>query len=163
MTMTIGVRFEAISDISRLEQYDWRQRERHFNERLQQWRTVITPPPPHSPLRIHFVHKRSPMGSSHNVIPLLYCHNWPGGIVEVIKIIDALTQLSRDGEPTFHVVVPSSPGCGFSEASNVDGLDIRTVADTFDSLMAKLGYKFYVAHGTGWYATPRPLSVPSSR
>lgn len=101
-------------------------------------------------MRLHFVHKRSPVGSSREAIPLLYCHGWPGGIVEVTRIIDALTQPSGDGEPSFHVVVPSIPGCGFSEASTIDGLGMRTIAEMFDSLMARLGYKYYVAHGTGW-------------
>lgn len=133
-----------------LGKYDWRQREKYLNARLPQWRTLVDPPSPHPPLRLHFVHKRSPLGSSHDAIPLLYCHSWPGGIVEVLRIIDALTVPSEDGDPAFHVVVPSVPGCGFSDAGNAEGLGPRTVAAMFDALMLRLGYRHYVAHGTGW-------------
>ncbi|KAI9793424.1 MAG: hypothetical protein M1816_000317 [Peltula sp. TS41687] len=127
-----------------LEHYDWRSRESHFNERLPQYRTVISPSAPHPPLRLHFVHKRS---SASNAIPLLYCHGWPGGILEVIKIVDELTSPSEEGKPVFHVIVPSIPGCGFSDASDVVTMGMKGVAEVFDSLMSRLGYRSYVAHG----------------
>ena len=134
----------------RLGQYDWRQRERLFNDRLPQYRTVVSASSPHPPLRLHFVHKRS-ASTSANVIPLLYCHSWPGGIIEVVQIIDLLTTASTDGETSFHVVIPSIPGCGFSEADHRDRSGTKGVAEIFDRLMQRLGYRHYVAHGTGWY------------
>lgn len=103
------------------------------------------------------MHKRS---FAANAIPLLYCHSWPGGILEVIKIIDELTTPSAEGEPTFHVVVPSIPGCGFSDPSNVEKMGMKGVAEVFDLLMQRLGYRFYVAHGIDWYdGLIRPFSV----
>lgn len=93
------------------------------------------------------MHKRS---SNSNAIPLLYCHSWPGGILEVIKIIDELITPSEEGKPVFHVVVPSIPGCGFSDASNVVTMGMKGVAEVFDSLMSRLGYRHYVAHGVDW-------------
>ncbi|KAI9885163.1 MAG: hypothetical protein M1823_003050 [Watsoniomyces obsoletus] len=132
-----------------LERYDWRRRECHFNERLPQYRTVIASPSPHPPLRLHFLHKRA-VSSASDIVPLLYCHSWPGGIIEVIRIIDALTSLTDGRGPAFHLVAPSVPGCGFSEASDTHGLGTREVADIFDRLMLKLGYRHYIAHGTEW-------------
>lgn len=96
------------------------------------------------------MHKRA-ISSSSDVVPLLYCHSWPGGIIEVVRIIDALTSLTDDGGPAFHLVAPSVPGCGFSEASDTHGLGTKEVADVFDRLMLKLGYRHYIAHGTEWY------------
>ena len=74
----------------------------------------------------------------------------------MLRIIDALTIPSEEGEPAFHVVVPSIPGCGFSDAGNAEGLGPRAVAAMFDALMLRLGYRYYVAHGTGWYVKPPP-------
>jgi pimeloyl-ACP methyl ester carboxylesterase len=71
----------------------------------------------------------------------------------VARIIDHLTQASADDEPAFDVVVPSIPGCGFSEPLRGahGGPTVQVVAEIFDQLMARLGYHHYVAHGTGWY------------
>lgn len=69
----------------------------------------------------------------------------------MIKIIDELITPSEAGKPAFHVIVPSIPGCGFSDASNVEMMGMKGVAEVFDSLMARLGYRYYVAHGVDWY------------
>ncbi|KAI9832088.1 MAG: hypothetical protein M1826_002417 [Phylliscum demangeonii] len=129
-----------------LEHYNWRDREAHFNTVLPQFRAVISPSSPNSALRLHFVHKRC---ATPNAIPLLYCHSWPGGFLEVIKIIDDLVAPS-EGDLAFDVVVPSMPGCGFSDASPVATMGMKGVAEGFDQLMQKLGYGSYMAHGTGW-------------
>ncbi|KAF1996963.1 alpha/beta-hydrolase [Amniculicola lignicola CBS 123094] len=154
-----------------LEQYDWRKQESHFNSSLPQFRTTIklpldTPATTTSSddnksgetaasqsLRIHFVHKRS---KHENAIPLLFCHNWPSSFIEVSKCIDALTDphsLADSGAGTqqaFHVVAPSIPGFGFSDASPREDFGMRDTAGYFHGLMERLGYKQYVAHGTGW-------------
>ena len=133
--------------LTRLEDYDWREREQLLNEQLPQFRTLIPTSPPHPPLRIHFVHKRS---SRLTAIPLLYCHSWPGGILEVSRIIDLLTEPEDEGAQAFHVVVPSIPGCGFSDSSTAESPGLRQIVDVFDGLMARLEYAHYVAHGTDW-------------
>jgi pimeloyl-ACP methyl ester carboxylesterase len=89
-------------------------------------------------------------------VPLLFCHTWPSSFIEVSKIINELTEPQRivgagGEEPmAFHVVVPSIPGFGFSDASRLDEFGVRETAAYFDGLMARLGYGKYVAHGTGW-------------
>ncbi|KAG4435039.1 hypothetical protein IFR05_009463, partial [Cadophora sp. M221] len=62
-----------------LEHYTWRQRETHLNTTLPQYRTAIslpstttTPSPP--PLRIHFVHLKSP---HKHALPLLLIPTFP--------------------------------------------------------------------------------------
>ncbi|KAI9822630.1 MAG: hypothetical protein M1827_000349 [Pycnora praestabilis] len=138
-----------------LERYDWRAQETLINEHLPQFRTTINAEN-HPPLRIHFVHKRSPHPSA---IPLLFCHGWPGSVLEVSKIIDPLTnpqETPREGMSAgrevqaFHVVAPSIPGFGFSDASTNDGMGLRATAGVYDTLMQRLGYPHYVAQGGDW-------------
>ncbi|KAF2269454.1 alpha/beta-hydrolase [Lojkania enalia] len=143
-----------------LEKYDWRTQEAHFNSSLPQFRTTVKISPTlgdpavasHS-LRIHFVHKRS---KHNNAIPLVFCHTWPSSFIEVEKVIDALTDpqslpsFGAGAQQAFHVVAPSIPGFGFSDASSTENFGLRETAAMFNGLMEKLGYHQYVAHGTGW-------------
>jgi pimeloyl-ACP methyl ester carboxylesterase len=67
-------------------------------------------------------------------------------------MIDALTDphASQGETQAFHVVAPSIPGFGFSDAAPADGFGVRETADVFDRVMGKLGYAGYVTHGVGW-------------
>jgi hypothetical protein len=106
-----------------------------------------------SSLRIHFVHKRS---SAADAIPLLYIHGFPGSFLEVSKILDPLTSTIpthlANESPSFHVVAPSVPGFGFSDASMDDNFGARSTARCFDLLMRRLGYEKYVVEcsSQGW-------------
>lgn len=105
-------------------------------------------------LRIHFVHRRS---THPNAIPLLICHTWPSSFIEVQRVIEALAEPppGQQGEniQAFHVVAPSIPGFGFSDASMKEEFGVVGTAKVFDALMGRLGYAEggYVAGGTGWY------------
>ncbi|KAF2497070.1 alpha/beta-hydrolase [Lophium mytilinum] len=119
----------------------------------------------HPPLRVHFVHKRS---KHRKAIPLLFCHSWPSSFVEPYKIIDALTDpvslpsYGTGAQQAFHVVVPSIPGFGFSDASPVEGFGLRETANAFHEVMARLGYadSGYVVCGSGWgFAICRALAI----
>jgi pimeloyl-ACP methyl ester carboxylesterase len=142
-----------------LEHYDWRTQEAHFNASLPQYRTKIRFQPSNNTdahahsLRIHFVHKRS---KHKNAIPLLFCHTWPASFIEVQNIINALTDpyslpgFGAGAQQAFHVVAPSIPGFGFSDASPMETFGLKETADVFHGVMDRLGYTRYVAHGTGW-------------
>jgi pimeloyl-ACP methyl ester carboxylesterase len=146
------------TDETRLDGYDWRAAEAQFNTSLPQFRTTVSIPSAtddsasHS-LRIHFVHKRSKHA---NAIPLLVCHSWPSSFIEVQRIIDALTDphslpsFGEGAQQAFHVIAPSIPGFGFSDASSCLDFGLKETAAMFDRLMGKLGYEHYVAHGAGW-------------
>jgi len=131
-----------------LETYDWRTTESTLNASLPQFRTHITIPPS-PPLRIHFVHKRSVHA---NAIPLLVCHSWPGSFIEVQRMIEMLADPGGEGvQQAFHVVAPSIPGFGFSDASGLVGFGGGGAAGVFDGVMGRLGYGGgYVVHGVGW-------------
>ena len=98
-------------------------------------------------LQIHFLYQRSPHSDA---TPLLLTHGWPGSVLEFRHLIDRLTQPTDWGgqaEDAFHVVCPSIPGYGFSEAAKEPGMDPQRVAGMIATLMGRLGYARYGAQG----------------
>jgi len=99
------------------------------------------------------VHKRS---ITKDAIPLLYIHSWPGCFLEVSKIVGPLTSPipthlhNVEDSPSFHVVAPSVPGFGFSDASKRGGFGCEDTAEVFRGLMGKLGYERFLVYGAGW-------------
>jgi pimeloyl-ACP methyl ester carboxylesterase len=123
--------------------YDWRRAEARINA-FPQFMTTI------DGLDIHFIHARSP---EPNARPLIMTHGWPGSIVEFLKVIGPLCDpASHGGDPAdaFHVVCPSLPGYGFSGKPATPGWGIEKIADTWATLMARLGYAQYFAQGGDW-------------
>ncbi|KAJ0308358.1 hypothetical protein COL516b_003627 [Colletotrichum fioriniae] len=135
-----------------LEKYDWREQETAFNNQLPQFRTAITPPGSSSPVRLHFIHVRS---SHSNAIPLLLIPPFPFTNLSLGHLIQPLTEpgsSTTDGEQQqqpFHVVIPSLPGLGFSDAlpSN-DASVIPTTTDLLNTLMTRLSYPHYLVSNT---------------
>eukprot|EP00935_MAST-01C_sp_MAST-1C-sp1_P000285 g285.t1 len=112
-------------------------------------------------LKLHFVHRRS---SNPNAKPLLITHGWPGSFIEFHKIIGPLTEPQNFGgraDQAFHVVCPSMPGYGFSEAPKRRGFNSDEVARAENQLMVDvLGYTTYFAQGGDWgVAVTRALGV----
>ena len=127
------------------ERYDWPARARALN-RFDQFTTTI------DGLDIHFIHQRSPHPDA---LPLLITHGWPGSIVEFHKVIEPLVDpVVHGGSATdaFHVVCPSLPGYGFSGKPTGPGWGVEKIAEVWDGLMARLGYKRYGAQGGDWGA-----------
>jgi pimeloyl-ACP methyl ester carboxylesterase len=103
-------------------------------------------------LDIHFLHARSPHPEA---TPLVLTHGWPGSVVEFRKVIGPLTDpvaYGGDAADAFHVVCPSLPGFGFSGKPTRTGWGTERIADTWDQLMARLGYPRYGAQGGDWGA-----------
>ncbi|HYM36328.1 MAG TPA: epoxide hydrolase, partial [Steroidobacteraceae bacterium] len=114
--------------------------------RFSQFRTTI------DGLGIHLIHVRSP---HENALPLIITHGWPGSIVEFQKVIGPLTDPTRHGgnaDDAFHVVCPSLPGFGFSDKPTTTGWTVERIGRTWSELMARLGYRKYVAQGGDWGA-----------
>ncbi|KAM0255361.1 hypothetical protein ACHAQJ_005881 [Trichoderma viride] len=94
---------------------------------------------------VHFIHEKS---KDPNAIPIILLHGWPGSFLEMVHLVDQL-MLSNSSQ-TFHVVVPSLPGFGFSSPAPNDW-QISDTATLFNTLMTEvLGYKTYAVHGTDW-------------
>jgi hypothetical protein len=91
------------------------------------------------------VHKRSKHADA---VPLLFCHTWPSSFIEAEKVVDALTDpqevmgYGAGAQMAFHVVVPSIPGFGFSDAAGSEGFGVAETAKAFDAVMVRLGYAY---------------------
>ena len=142
-----GVPLEMIQELANYwgTEYDWRKCEAKLNA-LPQFITEI------DGLDIHFIHVRS---KHENALPLILTHGWPGSIIELLKIIDPLTNPTAHGasaSDAFHVVIPSIPGYGFSGKPTSTGWDPVRIARAWVVLMKRLGYTQFVAQGGDWGA-----------
>ena len=120
--------------------YDWRKVEATLNS-LPQLITTI------DGLDIQFAHIRS---AHHDAMPMLMIHGWPGSIIELLKVIQPLTNpTAHEGAATdaFHLVLPTMPGYGYSGKPTSTGWDPARIARVFHTLMLRLGYTRYVAQG----------------
>lgn len=114
------------------EKYDWRKQEAKLNSYPQFMAEIDGQP-------IHFIHVPS---NDPDATPLLLNHGYPGSIVEMLPLIDALS------DKGFHLVVPSLPGFGFSNPVTEAGWDIGRTARAYAQLMKELGYEKYGVQGS---------------
>ncbi|KAH6640947.1 Alpha/Beta hydrolase protein [Chaetomium tenue] len=153
-----------------LESYSWRTTESQFNTNphLPQFRTAITPPDSHAPIRIHFIHARS---HTPGAIPLLVIPPFPLPALSLAPLIPLLTGTptqpgNGSGSPDetqhqrqyFHVIIPSLSGTAFSDplppSFSPDINPIPTTATILNTLMHRLGYPAYLATATSPSTTP---------
>lgn len=120
--------------------FDWRELEAQINAQPN-FITEI------DGLQIHTVHRRS---SRPDAVPLLLIHGWPSSFLEFLGICDALAE-PDDGQPAFHVIVPSLPGYGFSTTR--PGTSPRRIAALFLELMSRLGHDRFIVQGANWGST----------
>lgn len=142
-----GVKLATIQKLARYWEtyYDWRKCEAKLNA-LPHFVTEIYG------LDIHFIHIRS---KHEDALPLIITHGWPGSIIEMLKIVEPLTNPTAYGanaSDAFHLVIPSIPGYGFSGKPTTTGWDPVRIAHAWAELMKRLGYTKYVAQGGDWGA-----------
>jgi pimeloyl-ACP methyl ester carboxylesterase len=137
-----GVQLATIQQLARYWEtdYDWRKAEAKLNA-LPQFKTEI------DGVDIHFIHVRS---RHENALPLIITHGWPGSVIELLEVVDPLTDPTAhggDAEDAFDLVLPSLPGYGFSAEPKEVGWDPGRTGRAWDELMHRLGYTRYVAQG----------------
>jgi pimeloyl-ACP methyl ester carboxylesterase len=137
-----GVQLATLQELARYwtSEYDWRRCEASLNA-LPQFKTQIDGED------IHFIHVKS---QHEKALPLIITHGWPGSVIEMLGIIDPLTDPTRHGgsaDDAFDLVVPSVPGYGFSAEPTERGWNVGRVAGAWAELMRRLGYTRYVAQG----------------
>ncbi|KAI1377417.1 alpha/beta-hydrolase [Hypoxylon crocopeplum] len=130
-----------------LEQYSWRTQEDLLNTELPQFRTGFSIPSSEAAVRIHFIHARS---SHSNAIPLLLIPPFPFSNLSfghLVKIFAEPEDVANN-QP-FHLVIPSLPGVGFSDALPNNTPVISSTADLLNSLMGRLEYPYYLVTNAG--------------
>src|SRR5690242_15363968 len=109
-------------------EYDLRRVEKRLNA-LPQFVTEI------DDLDIHFIHVKS---RHDNALPMILLHGWPGSVVELLSVIDPLTDPTAHGGSAvdaFDVVIPSIPGYGLSGKPSASGWGPDRVASASVELM----------------------------
>jgi pimeloyl-ACP methyl ester carboxylesterase len=140
--------------------FDWRVQEERLNA-FHHFRARI------GGLGIHFVHER---GKGPRPLPLIVTHGWPSTFFQMAKLIPLLADPGAHGadpEDAFDVVVPSLPGCGFSDRPAKRGMTKTRIASLWAKLMTDaLGYERFGAQGgdigsgvTAWLAFDHPDRV----
>jgi pimeloyl-ACP methyl ester carboxylesterase len=140
-----GVQLATVHNLANYwaAEYDWRRCEAKLNM-LPQFTTEI------DGLDIHFIHVRS---AQQDALPVIITHGWPGSVIELLKVIEPLTNPAEHGgnaSDAFHVVIPSMPGYGFSGKPAGTGWGPERIGRAWAVLMERLGYKRYVAQGGDW-------------
>ena len=125
-----GVQLATLKELVRYwaTDYDWRKAETRLNA-FPQFVTKI------DGVDIHFIHVKS---RHSNALPLIITHGWPGSVIELLEVIDPLTNPIAHGgsaEDAFHVVIPSLPGYGFSGEPTELGWESGRIARAWVELM----------------------------
>ncbi len=142
-----GPKLAVIQELARYwaTEYDWRRCEAKLSA-LPHFMTEI------DGLDIHFIHVRS---EHQNALPVIVTHGWPGSVIELLAVIDPLTNPTAHGgsaADAFDVVIPSMPGYGYSGKPQETGWDPDHIARAWTELMRRLGYTRFVAQGGDWGA-----------
>src|ERR1700757_14660 len=137
-----GVQLAVVQELARYwaTEYDWRRCEAKLTA-LPHFMTEI------DGLDIHFIHMRS---KHENALPAIITHGWPGSVIELLAIIDPLTNPTAHGASASEasdVVIPSLPGYGYSGKPRETGWGPDRVARAWTELMRGLGYTPVVAQG----------------
>ena len=121
--------------------FDWRTQEARMNA-YPGFRTEI------DGQTIHFLHVRSRHAGGH---PAAAGAHLPGSFADFLDVIDPLVDPEAHGgsaADAFHLVIPSLPGMGFSTPLADGDWTMGRSARAFDTLMRRLGYDAYGAHGS---------------
>ncbi|UNO41380.1 epoxide hydrolase [Streptomyces sp. MST-110588] len=155
-----GVPVDHLKDLARYwrDDFDWRAQEARLNG-FPQFMTEL------DGQDVHFLHVRSPEPDAR---PLLLNHGWPNSFLEFAELTGPLTDpRAHGGDPSraFHVVIPSVPGFGFSQAPRGTGWDAARVARLWVELMRRLGYERYGVQGGdfGAYVAPEVARAAPDR
>ena len=147
----------------RLDGFDWRAREAELNA-LPHYQAQI------GGRRMHFLRVPGARAAGAPApLPLILSHGWPSSFVEMLPLVDRLTNPTKYGSDPAHafdVVVPSLPGFLYSQLPQ-GPLTRASMAHTLHLLMTDvLGYQRYGAFGgdvggavTGWLGALYPEQV----
>lgn len=139
---TYGVPLDYVKDLVSywIDEFDWRTQEALVNSHPQYVASIDDE-------TVHFIHVPSP---EPDALPLIVTHGWPMSVFEYTDLVGPLTNPRDHGgqrEDAFHLVIPSIPGIAFSGPTRTPGWDTDRTARAWATLMERLGYHRYGAHG----------------
>jgi pimeloyl-ACP methyl ester carboxylesterase len=123
-----------------MNKFDWKKQEALLNKYPQSIIEI-------DGQNIHFLHIKS---SDPKATPLMLIHGWPGSFADFVNVIEPLTNPhsgKENGVNSFHLVIPSIPGFGFSTPIKEKGWNMFRIAAAFTSLMEQLGYGKFAVDG----------------
>jgi pimeloyl-ACP methyl ester carboxylesterase len=109
--------------------FDWRAQESALSRFTHEQAQV-------SGLSLHQIHERA---ADPNAPAVVLLHGWPDSFLRYAKVLPLLN--------SFHRVVPSLPGFGFSERPGSPGWNSSRMADVMAELMTANGYERFVVSG----------------
>ncbi len=118
--------------------YDWRAVERRLNGFDQYLARVDGGD-------VHFVHHASGRADA---VPIVLLHGWADAFTSYLGVAMRLAEPAPD--PSFHVVVPSMPGFGFSSPPPLGQMTPTQAASAVAAVMDQLGYSRYAVYGGDW-------------
>ena len=109
-----GPKLAVMQELARYwaAEYDWRRCEAKLTA-LPHFMTAI------DGLDIHFIHVRS---QHENALPVIITHGWPGSIIELLAIIDPLTNPSVDLRRQLDQISQLSPGPRRGQQDRIRGV-----------------------------------------
>lgn len=123
--------------------FDWRAAEKRLNAHANTWADL-------GDLGMHVI---AEPGTGPDPLPIVLVHGWPSGHLEMTRLIPLLADPGAHGaDPAdaFHVVVPSLPGFGFSDAPRRRGFGYARMAEAVTRVVTEaLGHRRYGLHVTG--------------
>jgi pimeloyl-ACP methyl ester carboxylesterase len=123
--------------MQRWRRFDWRAAEQRLNGYPNYTAEIDGIP-------VHFIFVRS---EADDARPLLLMNGWPSTFAELLPLVELLTRPDRDGR-SFHVVIPSLPGFGFSGHPADAGWGPTRIGALMAKLMERLGFPRFGVHGS---------------
>ncbi|KJZ71752.1 hypothetical protein HIM_08837 [Hirsutella minnesotensis 3608] len=126
----------------KIHRFSWQEQEQELNSRVPQFRTAFYFTAVDAPIRVHFIHVRSQQDGA---IPLLLIPPFPFTNLSLAHIIDLFTKpKDGSGKRYFHLVIPSLPGLGFSDALPDRMPMIASMAYMLNVVMKRLDYEHFL-------------------
>ncbi|KAF8324160.1 Alpha/Beta hydrolase protein [Cantharellus anzutake] len=121
-----------------LSDFDWRAHEKRINS-FPNWKVDVTDDDG-SIYNVHFI---GVLSNDANAVPLILAY-----LGSIIEFLDIIPLLQQSKSPSFHIIVPSLPGFGWTSGPPLHvNFNMTGIARIVDKLVTGLGFRNYVVQG----------------
>ncbi|TGZ80368.1 alpha/beta-hydrolase [Ascodesmis nigricans] len=115
--------------------FSWREFESRVNRILPQYIATVTSNKGDK-FKLHYA---GIFSEDKNAVPLLLVHGWPGSYMEFMDVVEILRKSTN---PSYHIIIPSHIGYGFSSPPPIDrDFTLWEDASLINDLMKGLGFE----------------------